>query len=125
VRQKARRISEKLRQDVESVQFVQPAGSSKGSRQAPVWAIFEQAIQRYKAEEWAEACKLFQDCVQKDPNWSAAYQYLALVYHALGQENEAAWAAEQALEKDPDNARLSAWANTLRATLNQKRPPAA
>lgn len=115
-----------LRKDTESVQYIQPTASTpKGSRQAPVWAIFEQAIQRYKAEQWADAATLFQDCIRQDPNWSAAYQYLALVYHALGQGPDAAWAAEQALEKDPDNVRLSAWANSLRATLNQKRPPAA
>ena len=36
-----------------------------------------------------------------------------------------AWAAEQALEKDPDNAQLAAWANQLRATLSIKQPPAA
>jgi tetratricopeptide (TPR) repeat protein len=125
VSHKARRLSETLRKDFESVQSTHAAAQGKAGRQAPVWAIFEQAIQRYKSEQWTEAAHLFQECVRQDTNWSAAYQYLALVYHALGQENEAAWAAEQALEKDPDNARLTAWANTLRATLHQKQPPAA
>ncbi len=125
-RHKARKISEQLHKEMEGIQHLQTATEpSKGARLAPVWAIFEQAIHHYKAERWSEAAQLFQECIHQDPNWSAAYQYLALVFHALGQQAEAAWAAEQAMEKDPDNARLATWANRLRATLNVKHPPAA
>ncbi len=127
-RQKARAAGQRLRKELETIQHLQQSHSAfpKGGRLAPVWATFEQGIHQYKSENWTEAAHLFQECVQQDSGWSAAYQYLALSFHALGQESEAAWAAEQALAKDPDNARLAAWANQVRAAMNiKKQPPAA
>lgn len=126
-RQRARAANDQLRKELETIQHLQQSPPTpKGGRLAPVWATFEQGIHQYKSEQWAEAAEMFQECVRQDPGWSAAYQYLALCFHALGQESEAAWAAEQALAKDPDNVRLAAWANRVRATINMKKqPPAA
>jgi Tfp pilus assembly protein PilF len=90
-----------------------------------MYATFEQAVTKYRAHNWKEASVLFQECIQQDPYWSAAYQYLALVFHAQGLDDDAAWAADQALQHDPDNTQLAAWATQLRATLTLKQPPAA
>jgi hypothetical protein len=60
-------------------------------------------------------------CVQKDAHWGAAYQYLALTYHAQGQDTLAVVTAQQALERDPGNPQLGAWVDRLKASMDLKK----
>jgi hypothetical protein len=126
MRFEAKKIGDRLRSQLDSIQQLQQKGMPvQNLQKVAVGAMFEQGIQQYKAKHWAQAAGLFQECLRQDPKWAAAYQYLALVYQAQGLESEASWAADQALEKDPQNAQLAAWAQQLRASLNLKEPPAA
>jgi len=75
----------------------------------------------YQSQQWAEAVRAFEDCLQKDPRWGAAYQYLALSYHAQGNLEQAAHIAARAKEFDPENTQLASWTDRLQASVQEKK----
>ena len=92
-----------------------------GPTNAAAWNTFEVGVHHYQSQQWAEAVQAFEDCLQKDPRWGAAYQYLALAYHAQGNTVKAAETAVRAKELDPGNTHLTSWVNRLQAAMNERK----
>jgi tetratricopeptide (TPR) repeat protein len=92
-----------------------------GPTSADAWNAFEEGMTYYQSQQWPEAARSFEACLQKDSHWGAAYQYLALTYHAQGRLVEASAVAAKALEQDPGNTELATWVDRLRSAIDQKK----
>ena len=90
-----RKKMEELRQGARRVNV------KNGPTSAAAWSSFEAGVAYYQSQQWEEATHAFEDCLQKDPRWGAAYQYLALTYYARGNPAQAADIAAQAERLDP------------------------
>ena len=78
-----------------------------------MWSAFESGVNYYQSQQWAEAAHAFEECLRQDSQWGAAYQYLALTYHAQGNTDKAAEVAARAKELDPGNSQLATWVDRL------------
>lgn len=122
IRAKARETMDGLRKQLEQLRQSSKGSSSRqGPTNAGAWKAFETGIHFYQAHQWAEAARYFETCLEKDPHWGAAYQYLALTYHAQGNVVEAYAVAARALQEDPGNVQLGTWVDRLRADMDQRK----
>ena len=86
LRDYAKTLAESLRKKMDDVRHANRRHSSKqGPTSAAAWGAFETGVGFYQSQQWNAAAHAFEDCLKKDPLWGAAYQYLALSYHALGR----------------------------------------
>jgi DNA repair exonuclease SbcCD ATPase subunit len=121
LRDQSRQLAESLRKRMEVLrQSRHPASRSTGSN-VGAWTAFEQGVQHYQQQAWTEAIRAFEQCLTRDPRWGAAYQYLALSYHAQGDDVRAAQVAERALREDPSNTELGNWIERLRASIQTQK----
>jgi len=121
VREKASRRADEIRKQLEQLREATTRESAKsGPKSAIAWTAFEKGIHLYQTQKWDEAIRAFEECIKKDAHWGPGYQYLALSYHAQGDNVRAAAIAQRALEQDPTNSQLSAWITRLQASIDLK-----
>jgi tetratricopeptide repeat protein/Bor protein len=70
--------------------------------------------QSMMAKDYNGAVQNYQNAVNANPSSAGAYQGLGTAYYYLGQKDQSLNAFEQALQLDPNNARLSAFVNKLK-----------
>jgi len=70
--------------------------------------------QSMMAKDYNGAVQNYQNAVNANPSSAGAYQGLGTAYYYLGQKDQALNAFQQALQLDPNNARLSAFVNKLK-----------
>jgi tetratricopeptide (TPR) repeat protein len=120
LRDQSRRLADSLRKRMEVLRQAQRAGGRSGSN-VGAWTAFEQGVRHYQQQAWTEAIRAFEQCLTRDPRWGAAYQYLALSYHAQGDNVRAAQVAERALREDPSNTELGNWIDRLRSSIQTQK----
>ena len=122
LRQNAKEQADMLRRKMEALR---QDNRRRTLKQAPtsaaVWSAFETGVNYYQTQQWPQAAHAFEECLAKDPRWGAAYQYLALTYHAQGQTVKAAEIAARAKELDPENTQLSTWVDRLYASIREQK----
>ena len=113
---------ESLRKQMEALRHSRRRETLKqGPTSAAAWGAFEAGVGFYQSQQWAQAARAFEECLQKDPRWGAAYQYLALTYHAQGNRAQAAEIAARARELDPGNTQLATWVDRLQASPDERK----
>jgi hypothetical protein len=117
LRDQSRRLAESLRKRTESLRQARRTNARGAATNAGAWSAFDEGIQHYQNQAWIEAARAFEQCLARDPRWGAAYQYLALSYHAQGDKARAAQVAERALREDPANAELGNWIERLKVSI--------
>jgi hypothetical protein len=70
--------------------------------------------QSMMAKDYNGAVQNYQNAVNANPSSEGAYQGLGTAYYYLGQKDQALNAFQQALQLDPNNARLAAFVNKLK-----------
>jgi chromosome segregation ATPase len=123
LRENAKEQASVLRKQLEALRHAGRRQSVKkgGPSSAAVWNAFETGVNYYQSQQWAEAAHAFEECLVKDPRWGAAYQYLALTYHAQGLAAKAVEIAARAKELDPGNTQLATWADRLYTTIREQK----
>jgi tetratricopeptide (TPR) repeat protein len=126
VRETTKLLADDVRKQLDHLREAARHESPKASlKSAKVWSAFEAGVNFYQTQCWGDAIRCFQECIQKDPRWGPGYQYLALAYHAQGDDVRAMATAQQALECDPANSELGAWVTRLRTSIDLKNRQAA
>ena len=123
LREHAKEQAGAMRKQLEDLRQAGRSHTRKGAgpTSAAVWNAFETGVTYYQSRQWAQAAHAFEECLQKDPQWGAAYQYLALTYHAQGNAAQAAEIAERAKALDPGNNQLATWVDRLSAQLQEQK----
>jgi hypothetical protein len=123
LRENAREQAAIMRKQLESLRHSNREQTRKhaGPTSVSVWNAFEKGVTYYQSQEWAQAAQAFEECLQKDPRWGASYQYLALTYHAQGNDVKAAEVAESARQLDPGNTQLATWVDRLYAQIRERK----
>jgi|GEM_PF-3754708 len=121
LRNQSRQLAETLRKRVEILRQTRQAPMRGSASNAGAWNAFEQGVHYYQEQNWKEAARAFELCLSRDPRWGAAYQYLALSYHAQGDKVRAAEVAQRALREDPGNSQLGDWIERLRTSIESEK----
>jgi len=122
LRRNAKETADGLRKQMEALRRSSPRDRhAHGPTTAAAWKAFETGVMHYQSQQWPQAARAFEDCLGKDSRWGAAYQYLALAYHAQGKTEEAARVAARAKELDPQNTQLAGWVDRLQTVIQQRK----
>jgi len=120
LRQTSRQTAESLRKRLEQLRQTRRGPARSGPSNAVAWNAFEQGVAAYQKQDWSAAALGFEQCLSQDPRWGAAYQYLALSYHAQGDTVRALQVASRAFQEDSGNAELSNWVDRLQQLIQKK-----
>jgi len=74
---------------------------------------FDEAVKLCNAGDHQQSCEILERIIKSNPGFAPAYQYIAIVYLAMGNEEGAKKAAETALEIEPQNDHLKQWIKNI------------